>query len=396
MQSRKSRAFTLIELLVVVAIIAILAAMLLPALAAAREKARRSTCANGLNQMGKGIESYCADYSGYYPAGHGWDPTRSGREERYTELNPATGVSETIGHDTMDGNRYFRFGSNFRCVAFGYWTTATPGSLRAMPWGLGHLLRTGQLSDARILYCPSVGEAEYKGYTAKMPAGTYNSGYAAACFDTSYGRITDWAKAGGFDARTMTRGLWTTYNNSTQIFSNYAYRLTPLVAGGGWPEYNPASNNFAINRYGDRAVTIAWTKPRVKTNANCPAFMNQRRLGSRAMASDGFDRPMNTTGVHSVPGFGTLAHKDGYNVLYADYHTAWYGDAQQQIMYNPGPGESNGYQYYGNCAMSSNQHYFGLQFHSTLLSNYARSMGIPLIWHLFDMQAGIDVDATCE
>src|ERR1035438_4241358 len=65
-------AFTLIELLVVIAIIAILAALLLPALAAAREKARRTSCLNNLKQLGIGTESYCSDYSTYFPNWTAW------------------------------------------------------------------------------------------------------------------------------------------------------------------------------------------------------------------------------------------------------------------------------------------------------------------------------------
>ena len=70
---RERNAFTLIELLIVVAILAILAALLLPALRGAREKAKSMECVNNLRQIHLGFHLFAGDNDNRYPWSYSWN-----------------------------------------------------------------------------------------------------------------------------------------------------------------------------------------------------------------------------------------------------------------------------------------------------------------------------------
>ena len=376
-----TRAFTLIELLVVVAIIAILAGLLLPALAAAREKARRAACVSQLDQMGKGLESYCSDYSQYFPcmsaygakvnaytttstylycttttSDDGWyvDSRLKGlypsNPERWN-LRTTTPCSNGGGNNTRLYGAYGAM-TRARTIFLGdktqskTWSatrvTANPGELNFAPHGLGYLLACGYVGDGRAYFCPSTGGNMRKPLNqwSSWPATEWGDG----AISPSYLQ-----RAGGFDAKSVMYGDWSWlkengyyYSPIRAIFSDYAYRNGPATISVSADYENSTSTVLpACPRVGSTTRFMMMdTKPRNPVTPNAPAFKTQKLLAGRAIAADSFARG-NDGGrpdvypQHPNPqmGDGFFAHKDGYNVLYGDGHAKWYGDAQQRFIW---------------------------------------------------------------
>jgi len=119
--NRSRHAFTLVELLVVIAIIGILVAMLLPAVQAAREAARRMQCGNNVKQWALATHSHCDTNHGWLPAIQCNTTSRTLENGRHyyriswpVELWPY--IEQEILYDQYDFNKHFYQGKNIETL----------------------------------------------------------------------------------------------------------------------------------------------------------------------------------------------------------------------------------------------------------------------------------------
>ena len=278
MQAR--RGFTLIELLVVIAILGLLMALLVPALGAAREMARRSQCANNLRQMGLALQMY-HDSHGSLPPGYLYNGPRQPPPPDANQPPPGSRSGTRVKDAPPAG-----FKSPPQDPGWSWFTLCLPyldnaplynriDFTRPVRFTDGDLVRSSQ----RVANCPSdhgAGEYTIRSEEDQAAARAHTTSYAA-CFG-SYGLINtdpDWGN-GLFQRNSHIRLADITDGASQTLAVGERAALfakTPWagVVASGTVRTTPGAPVFtstielapamALARIGNRTINSRWCEP---------------------------------------------------------------------------------------------------------------------------------------
>lgn len=305
--------------------------------------------------------------------------------------------------------------NRWRTVAAGIMAASpdlSPGTLKVAPVGIGFLLTCGYVDDASVFYCPS---------STNMPTDyRYGSGNFGAARE-----LSDWKAMGGLDGHTMQYGDYRgdgegpfsarSDRRGPKVESHYAYRNVPLWTWSGWHRWQDDPTTWdTLPASGRGAKRVPRTKPFAPIAHGEPMFKTVRALAGRAIVVDAFGKGTTLDGLRRrwadfgiatiedtqrVAGFGIAGHRDVYNVLYGDGHSAIYGDPQQRLIWHKQGYYSGGtFRPYGGSAyynnLSVNWYYSTLRWYCDYNAAAHVDDITPLsIWHELDVASGIDTDA---